>query len=134
MSTKSPISSKTATSKKDSKEDLATLIYRESQLRKAETAAVAAKGRKKNPSSSTASTRRTSTRKRSAAAANRDDTSKNSPRSIVSSKNRKLESPSSKQDQPVKKVARIGTGTNALLMDVRIMSSKEECALSMEQR
>jgi hypothetical protein len=33
MATKASVASKTATSKKDAEEDLATLIYRESQLR-----------------------------------------------------------------------------------------------------
>jgi hypothetical protein len=94
MSTRSIISSKTTASKQDTEEDLATLIYRESQLRKAEAAAAAKSRKTKNSSSTNFNSEKICT-------------STTNPRSIISSKREKPpKSPSPKEDQPFEKVSR----------------------------
>jgi len=107
MATKSNIPSAMAASKDGEEEDIGALIYRESQFRKAEAAAVAASSAtsRKNKTSTASQAGRISTRKRSAAV-DWDHTSTRSLGSISSSKRKTIEPPSSKQDQPAKKVVR----------------------------
>jgi len=117
----------------EEKDDLAALIYRESQLRKAEKAAAAAAKSKK--SSSASSRRRTSTRKRPASHIDGKLT-KDATRNTSSK--RKWSSPSmEEEDKPVKKVGRDGRCRKIILCSVDGCTNrvvKEECALSMGQR
>ncbi len=99
----------------DDEEDYGALIYRESQLRKAEAAAAAAvaavardaKKKKKGLTADVSSTRRhaTSTRKTSRPAGVNEPSVTNS-RSKVTSKRKRVDSPTHKEEQATKKVVR----------------------------
>ncbi len=109
-------------------DDVGVLIYREVQLRKAESAA-------ESKNTSTASThRRTSTRKRTPVQDQNGESLPSSQQQTGASKRRKRES-SVEEVRPKKKVAKKrGANMDALLMDARTKPGSEECALGMGQR
>ena len=123
-------------------EDFGALIYRESQLRKAEAAAAAdaAKTKKKNEVKLSASARQTSTRKRSTAAATVMDSRQRIIQRVrecghqgsVRCYHQMMEK--RRMGNLQRKWKRRSTDMNALLMDAQIKSSEEEYAGGMGQR